>query len=177
MRSFDRKAKTVSPDTASAKSADMSNVENELATLVAMPRDQLSIEWRRLYRRPPPNGLSRDLLIRAIAYKVQERAFGGLPQATKQKLRTLIRRLETEGSAAVKTVRPLQPGARLVRTWQGRTHSVTVCENGFDYDGRRYRSLSQVAREITGTQWSGPRFFGLRSAKSAKSSKAEQTNV
>jgi len=155
----------------------MSNVENELAAVAAMPRDQLAIEWRRLYRRPPPVGLSRDLLIRAIAYRIQERALGGLPQATKQRLRTLARRLETEGSAAVKTVRPLQSGARLVRTWHGRTHRVTVCDDGFDYDGRRYRSLSQVAREITGTQWSGPRFFGLRSAKARYSSDVEPTNV
>jgi hypothetical protein len=96
-------------------------------------------------------------MIRGIAYKIQERAYGGRNAVLKRRLRGLAAGNDVVGSAETL----LRPGARLIREWRGTTHSVTVLEDGFDYDGKRYRSLSRIAKAITGAHWSGPRFFGL----------------
>ncbi len=112
----------------------------------------------RRYRSQPPR-LSRDLLIRAIAYRIQEIRYGGLSKATRRKLAALVN--APPGKIAPQTVQKISPGARLVREWNGRTHPVTVKEEGFTYAGRSYRSLTAIACEITGAHWSGPRFFGL----------------
>jgi hypothetical protein len=145
--------------------SEMSEVETEIAALGGLESDRLRIEWRRLYRTEPPPRLSRDLLIRAIAYKIQERAHGCLAQATKRRLRSLGQELETNGHSTFDPGISLKPGARLVREWHGQTHTVIVLEDGFEHDGCRFRSLTQIAKRITGVHWSGPRFFGL--AKSA----------
>ena len=100
-------------------------------------------------------------MIRAMAYKLQERAFGGLGKATLRRLKSLTRKLEAEGKLASDRRLSLKSGARLVREWGSETHSVLVLEDGFEYRGQRYRSLSQIARLITGAHWSGPRFFGI----------------
>ena len=121
---------------------------------------ELRSEWRRLYRSQPPR-LSRDLLIRAIAYRIQELRYGGLSKATRRKLTALVNAPQSEGEIAPETAQKISRGARLVREWNGRTHTVTVKEEGFTYAGRSYRSLTAIAREITGAHWSGPRFFGL----------------
>ena len=112
--------------------------------------------WHQIFHAPPPPKLSRDLLIRAIAYHLQEEEQGGLDLRTKRRLLSPARTLETDGGVSLK------PGTKIIREWHGRTHRVTVLETGFDYAGRRYRSLSRIAREITGTRWSGPSFFGLK---------------
>ena len=138
-----------------------SDVTTHLNALVNLDSAQLRAEWRRLYRSHPPKGLSRDLMIRAMAYKLQERAFGGLGKATLRRLKSLTRKLEAEGKLASDRRLSLKSGARLVREWGGETHSVLVLEDGFEYRGQRYRSLSQIARLITGAHWSGPRFFGI----------------
>ena len=138
--------------------------ERELSrTLEALPAlspAELRSEWRRLYRSQPPR-LSRDLLIRAIAYRIQELRYGGLSKATRRKLAALVNAPQSEGEITPETVQKISPGARLVREWNGRTHTVTVQEEGFTYAGRSYRSLTAIAREITGAHWSGPRFFRL----------------
>jgi len=121
---------------------------------------QLREEWRRLYRGQPPR-LSRDLLIRTIAYRMQELAYGGLSKATQRKLAALTRELKVKGSVVVTPDLSLRPGARLVREWRGRTHTVVVMENGFEYAGKAFPSLTKIAQAITGAHWSGPRFFGL----------------
>jgi hypothetical protein len=136
----------------------MAASEQDIAALPDLQSAELRIRWRKCYRAEPPNGLSRDLLIRGIAYKLQERAQGGLTQATKRKLRLLAGKLNTETQPRLS----LKPGVKLVREWHSRTHTVTVLEDGFDYAGRRYRSLSSIARQITGARWSGPRFFGVQ---------------
>jgi hypothetical protein len=106
--------------------------------------------------------LSRDLLLRAVTYKIQEHIYGGLTQAARRTLRDLAAKITAEGADGALGLPPtLQPGQRLVREWRGRTHSVLVVEGGFEYQDQRYRSLSEVARQITGAHWSGPRFFGL----------------
>jgi hypothetical protein len=122
--------------------------------------DELRCEWRRLYRSGPPR-FSRDLLIRGIGYRVQELQHRGLGKSTRRKLKTLAKMFRTEGRVAPDPGLSLKPGARLVREWHGRTHTVTVTEDGFEYAGMSYPSLTKVAKKITGAHWSGPRFFGL----------------
>jgi hypothetical protein len=120
---------------------------------------ELRGEWRRLHRMPPPMRLSRDLLIRGIVYKLQERAYGGLSLATTRKLEQAAAEPRNRDVAAPIS---LKPGTRLVREWRGVTHMVVVHADGIEWSGQRYRSLTVVARKITGAHWSGPRFFGLR---------------
>jgi hypothetical protein len=138
----------------------MTSVDDELAALTKMSGHALRIEWRRLYRSEPPPRLGRDLMVLAIAFKIQERAHGGLAQATRRRLRSLEQELASSNGTANAAL-SLKPGARIVRQWRGRVHAVVVLEEGFDYEGERFRSLTQIARLITGVKWSGPRFFGL----------------
>ena len=140
------------------------------AQAVAEPASlaDLQREWRRLYHRAPPR-LSRDLLMRGVGYRRQELEHGGLSKATRRRLKTLVKMFRTEGRVAPDPGLSLKPGARLVREWHGRTHTVTVTEDGFDYAGATYPSLTKVAREITGAHWSGPRFFGLKPAAGRRS--------
>ena len=137
------------------------DIEARVVALEALTTGDLRIEWRRLYRAPPPTRLSRDLLIRGVAYRVQERAQGGLSLGIKRRLRSLCEDSGQPGNAAVAPAITLRPGTKLVREWHGRVHSVNVLDDGFEYQGERYPSLTRIARRITGVQWSGPRFFGL----------------
>jgi hypothetical protein len=123
--------------------------------------DDLHREWRLLYKSEPPR-ISHDLLVMGIAYRRQELEHGGLGKATLRKLQTLAKTLRTTGRVGPSPNLALKPGARLIRKWQGRTYTVTVTEDGFEYGGSSYPSLSQIARKITGAHWSGPRFFGLQ---------------
>jgi Protein of unknown function (DUF2924) len=138
------------------------DVAQALVRLSEVTIFELRGEWRRLHRMPPPMRLSRDLLIRGITYKLQERAYGGLSTATARKLEHANADPQSRGAA--KPVQPisLRPGTRLVREWRGVTHIVLIHADGIEWHGQRYRSLSLVARKITGARWSGPRFFGLR---------------
>ena len=141
-------------------------VSRALEALAALSPDELSKEWRRLYRSQPPR-FSRDLLVRAIAYRFQELRYGGFSKATRRKLAALVQARRSDGEVAPETAQKIRAGARLVREWNGRTHTVTVEEEGFTCAGRSYRSLSAIARQITGARWSGPRFFGLATKKGA----------
>jgi Protein of unknown function (DUF2924) len=133
-------------------------LQDAIAGLAELTTQQVREEWRRLYRSQPPR-LSRDLLIRTIAYRMQELAHGGLSKATTRKLLIAAKELETNGSIACDAC--VRPGMRLVREWHGKLHAVTVTQDGFEYAGQRYASLSKIAHAITGAHWSGPRFFGL----------------
>ena len=132
----------------------------ELPVPAHVSLDELRREWRRLHNCEPPR-LSRDLLARRIGYRLQELQHGGLNKSTRRKLKTLAKMFRTEGRVAPDPGLSLKPGARLVREWHGRTHTVTVREDGFEYAGLTYLSLTKIAKKITGTHWSGPRFFGL----------------
>jgi hypothetical protein len=134
--------------------------ESEIAGLADRPTHELKLAWRRLYRRDPPLGLSRDLMIRAVANKMQERAYGGPSLAMKRHLNTLAGGFE-KGRLSFDPGVVLKSGAKLVREWRGRAHTVLVLENGFEYEGQRYGSLTTIAARITGAHWSGPRFFGM----------------
>jgi len=143
--------------------ADITLLRARLDRLQDLDGGALREEWRRLCRSEPPR-TSRNLLLRAIAYRLQEVEFGGLPRWARQSLSgsSSVTGPSLSGELAPKPAGPrLKPGARLVREWHGRTHSVLVRDNGFEFEGRRYRSLTQIAREITGAHWSGPRFFGF----------------
>jgi hypothetical protein len=136
-------------------------IAETLARLSAATIFELRGEWRRLHRMPPPMRLSRDLLMRGITYKLQERLLGGLSKSILRKLEGVS--VESDASSAHKPPPiSLKAGTRLIREWRGVTHTVLVQAQGFEWNGRRYRSLTIIAHRITGAHWSGPRFFGLR---------------
>jgi hypothetical protein len=138
-------------------------VEAKIRTLEQAGTIALRAEWRRLVGGDPPR-LSRDLLVRALAYHVQEHAFDGLSRASLKHLREAAKNSEDATPPSLPTS-SIRPGAKLVREWYGRTHVVIATETGFDYAGKTYRSLTQIAKLITGAHWSGPRFFGLTDKK------------
>ena len=136
------------------------SIEAEIARLLDRSTQELRLAWRDLYRTGPPLGLSRDLLIRALAHELQERAHGGASAALRRRLQTLAGASE-KGALSVDPGIVLKAGTTLVRQWRGYTHTVLVHKDGFEHEGQRYRSLTMIAERITGTHWSGPRFFGL----------------
>ena len=142
----------------------MSTIKAQMIEIQEMALSALRDEWRRHYRASPPLRFSHDLLIRGIAYKLQEKTHGGLSKATRRRLRTLATAFAETGRVTPVNGTKVRPGTRLVREWQGRTYVVTVIEDGFNFDGETYGSLSAIAQRITGAHWSGPRFFGVRPA-------------
>jgi len=143
-----------------------STVLKQLAELQDMPYPVLKERWRSLYGTEPP-AYKRQHMIRRLAYRIQELAYGGLSDETKAELERIaaedeqMRQQRKASRRKPKTTHPT-PGTRLIREWKGRRYEVTAIEDGFEYDGRRYRSLSAIAKAITGAHWSGPQFFGLR---------------
>lgn len=137
-------------------------VAKRLEALSGMDGDQLRQEWKRLYRTNPPKRMKHDLLVLAVAWKIQEKAYGGLSLASKRKLVELGDELRATGSLTDSKAIRLKPGAKIIREWNNDTHEVLVREDGFEWNGKAYGSLSKVAQEITGAHWSGPRFFGLK---------------
>ena len=138
-----------------------------LSRLPKLDIRELREEWRRLYKADASPHLSRELLIRAVAYRMQELALGGLRPEPQRQLRQIAVELRQTGAAAKRFRPQLKPGTRLMRERQGRTYEVVVLDNGFFWQGTQYRSLSAIARKITGTAWSGPLFFGLKQTRSA----------
>jgi Protein of unknown function (DUF2924) len=143
-----------------SRKLDVAEVEREITGLLDGSTDELRLAWREFHRVGPPLGLSRDLMIRALAYELQERAHGGPRLALKRRLQTLTGALE-KGALTVDPGILLKAGTTLVRQWRGHAHTVRVRDDGSEYQGERYRSLSMIAERITGAHWSGPRFFGL----------------
>ena len=140
----------------------------QLRALEHMDVAGLRAEWRTPYRSTPPKRVSRELLILGVAWKIQERVQGGFSAATKRRLAALTRSLAQDGDIRRARVTRPKPGSRLIREWGGRTHSVAVSEDGFEWNGKTWRSLSAIAREITGAHWSGPRFFGVTGRSPAR---------
>jgi hypothetical protein len=137
-------------------------LESEIEKLPRCQIRRLRVQWRELFGRDPPPAFGPDLLRRSIAYKLQEDAYGGLLLATRRELDRLVAAIAKNPSGRIEMPRRIKAGAVLVREWKGKTHRVTVADKGFVYEARDYSSLSEIAREITGTRWNGPRFFGLR---------------
>jgi hypothetical protein len=141
---------------------EQEKLAGEIAALQSFDVTRLKTCWRSLYGSEAPARFSRDLLMRAVAYRMQERAMGELKPTT----RRLFARIAADAHARRPlTIVPLgtpQPGAILIREWNGVKHKVVVGEDGFSFRNQRYRSLSAIARLITGSRWSGPLFFGLK---------------
>jgi hypothetical protein len=141
------------------RNPDLAELNCEIAGLVYRSTKDLRRAWWTLHRTGPPLGLSRDLIIRGLADKLQERAHGGPSRALQRRLQLLTREFEKD-PPSFHPGRVLKTGTTLVRQWRGSTHTVLVHEDGFEYEGQRYRSLTVIAERITGAHWSGPRFFG-----------------
>ena len=135
----------------------------QIAALAKASLPDLKAQWRELFGKEP-SGINRVYLERRIAYRLQELAYGGLSDATRARLTELAKTADRGSSPRTRMRAQDRPiaGTRLLRVWQGVEHSVTVMQTGFDYQGRSFASLSAVARQITGSRWNGPAFFGLR---------------
>jgi len=137
-----------------------------LAALKAMSVKELKAEWQALFNAPAPNN-SRTFLESRLAYRIQELTYGGPDKQTRRLLDLLADEVEGTLTRKAQIADPRNPvvGTKLIREWDGTAHTVTVLKDGFDWGGQRYKSLSAVARAITGTRWNGYRFFGLRERK------------
>jgi hypothetical protein len=151
-------------------SASPSALVREIEELQEATSANLKERWRALYGSEAPRRISRNLLIRALAYRIQEQALGGLKPSTRRLLAKVAADASARRSIQVASEPFLKPGTVLLREWHGAQHQVIVREDGIVFNGKRYKSLSQVAYRITGTKWSGPLFFGL------KANRQEQTD-
>ena len=143
-----------------ARKPGLSEIEDEIAGLLDRSTQDLRVAWRQFHRTGLPLGLSRDLLIRALANQLQERSYGGASRALRRRLQSLAGASE-KATTAVDPGLVLKAGTTLVRQWRGHTHTVLAHNDGFEHEGQRYRSLTAIAERITEAHWSGPRFFGL----------------
>lgn len=142
--------------------------------LRGLDRVNLADLWRQLFDASPPEKLRRDLMIPILAYRIQEKTFGSLKTGARTRLRQLAEGFARDPDLAVSSKPTLKPGTRLVREWRDEVHLVNVEANGYEYKGGRYKSLSQIARLITGTRWSGPLFFGIKSNRAVSAGKEAQ---
>ena len=147
---------------------DRTTLEAELAALEELSHADLKLRWQELYGSPCPAHMKRAFLLLAVAYRVQEQALGGLDRATRRRLERVAENLAVGHTPALPPAPKANPGTRLLREWKGVVHEVIVLGTGVQYRGETWPSLSAVAREITGTRWSGPRFFGLREAPNGR---------
>jgi hypothetical protein len=138
--------------------ADPAAIEAEIERIRSLRVDELRKQWRMTFGSIAPRALTKDLIARMIAYRLQEEAFGGLDRATAKLLDAYAR----GDKSRTELMRRLKPGTVLVREYRGERHTVTVVPDGFVWQGTTHTSLSTIARAITGTAWNGPRFFGLR---------------
>jgi len=135
-------------------------MDQEIAALQEGGLDLLRQRWSELFGLAPPPRFSRDLLIRGAAFRLQEDACGGLSKAVRRQLGKLAADLGN-GATLTPSSPSFKPGTKLIREWKGKVHEVVIAGDTYIWNGKHYRSLSQIARAITGTRWSGPRFFGL----------------
>jgi hypothetical protein len=152
---------------------DATACREALSRLPTLEIGELRQQWRALYKAEASPHLSRELLVRAVAHRMQEVAVGGLRPVRQRQLRQIAQQFKETGAANTPPRPELKPGTRLVREWQGRTYEVLVLDDGLSWQGTHYGSLSAVARKITGTPWSGPLFFGLKQNRSATQSPSQ----
>jgi hypothetical protein len=144
----------------------------EIGRLPALSLLELRNRWKTLFGHPAPKSLRRSFLARAVAYQMQVEAYGGLSVATKRRLREIATAVRNgDANAVLGTVR-IRPGTQMIRQWQDTTHTVTALVEGFEWNGRNYKSLSAVANAITGTNWNGFAFFGVKRAPSSNKNAA-----
>lgn len=144
------------------RNVDPQRIAEEVAGLGDLTLAELRARWADLFESPAPKSLRREFLIRACAYQMQVKAFGGLSAATKRRLWKIADGVSS-GRPVTAPAPKIRPGTRFVRSWGGEVHVVTAVDGGFEYGGQRYRSLSAIANSITGTNWNGHAFFGSKS--------------
>jgi hypothetical protein len=149
-------------------------VEKRLYALPTLSKAALCDLWNQFFGSTPPTRLRRDLMIPILAYRIQEQAFGSLGARIRERLRQLSRAFEKGSNLRAARAPHIRPGTRLVRQWGDRVHLVNVETNGYEYQGTRYQSLSEIARLITGTRWSGPLFFGIKNESTNNKSQEVQ---
>jgi hypothetical protein len=153
---------------------DATACREALARLPELDLGELRQQWRALCKAEASPHLSRELLVRAVAYRMQELTFGGLRPERQRRLRQIAQQFKQTGAANIRPRPELKSGTRLVREWQGRTYDVLVLDGGFSWQGTHHRSLSAIARKITGTAWSGPLFFGVKPNRPANRRSSQQ---
>jgi len=134
---------------------------DDLEAIANLEVGQLRLRWAELFGSEPAPRISRDVLIRGVAFRIQEDTNERLCQARRRQLKRLAEELRAGGSIASLENKSFKTGTKLIREWKGRVHEVLITDAGYVWGGKHYRSLTQIARLITGTGWSGPRFFGL----------------
>jgi hypothetical protein len=161
--------KSAEPPSPIGQAANRRNAVSKeaLSRLPSLDIGELRQQWRGLYKTQAPPNLSRELLVRAVAHRMQELALGGLRPEPRRQLLRIAQQFKETGEARIRARPTLKPGTRLMREWQGRTYDVLVLDDGFSWQNTRYRSLSAIARKITGTPWSGPLFFRLNPKRNA----------
>ena len=140
-------------------------MSSKIQALPRLQKSELQALWEELFDKPPHPRLRRELMVPILAYRIQENAYGGLKLSTRKRLQKLAQELTRNREAPLQIMPQLKPGTQLLRQWQGELHEVMVADEGFRYRGQRYDSLSEIARKITGTRWSGPAFFGLKTTR------------
>jgi len=141
-------------------------LEAEIGRLPNLSLFELRNRWKTLFGHPVPKSLRRNFLARAVAYQMQVEAYGGLSDATKRWLREIASAVRNGDANAIPGSSRIKPGTQMIRQWQNTTHTVTALAEGFEWNGRTYKSLSAVANAITGTNWNGFAFFGIKRAPS-----------
>ena len=147
-------------------------IKEQLASLAGADKQALLKRWTEFFSSDPPRRLRRDMIIRILSFRLQEQEFGALSIRSTVRLREIARQFERKKNGWACSTIAIKPGTRLVREWQSETHVVHVGQTGYEYRGTRYKSLSEVARLITGTRRSGPLFFGLKDKQTANSKEA-----
>jgi hypothetical protein len=147
-----------------------SSADEKISDLARLDLESLRTAWKQEYGKPPVGRLSRELLSRALAWQLQANRYGGLSKAVIRARATQVAVLQSTGSVSGAQPAAYKAGTKLIREWQGQVHEVIVLDDGYRWAGGHYKSLSQIARCITGTRWSGPRFFGLEKSGVAKRS-------
>ena len=137
-------------------------LSDQIAGLAGLNKAELRSIWAKNFREAPPASLRKDLMVPILAYRIQEREYGGLANTTRKKLREIAKSIEPGKQAQGRGSSGLDHGTRLVRSWKDEVHEVEVSNGTFAYRGKQDSNLSQIARETTGTRWSGPVFFGTK---------------
>jgi hypothetical protein len=137
-------------------------LSQKIAELPSLNKAQLLPIWRQNFEREPPPKLRKELMVPILAYRMQERVYGGLSHSARKRLREIAASLKTGKQLRKDADVGPTDGTKLIRSWHGETHEVIATAEGYRYRGQRYGSLSKIARVITGTQWSGPKFFGVK---------------
>jgi len=141
------------------------SIEHQLASLPTLDKKRLGQLWQQLFQTAPNPSLRKPLMVQFLAYRIQELALGGLAKRSQRRIQELASTLATNPKAELSPRPQIRAGTRLVRQWRGQVHVVHVEDQAYEYAGTRYESLSEIARLITGTRWSGPLFFGLKQNK------------